>query len=404
MPLALPNPATPEVTKSPGAVAARAARRRLAGRPQGRHAGGAGRRGGVDPEGAEALVREGRRGRLMGPRIGPVKAADGTCSMPTCRWRTSPASCSTRWCCPTAPRRRQPRWRRTATPLEFIKDQFRHCKTILVLGAGQRHQRRVHPGFNDEEDRHQHRGNAQQTQRLAREPAGFVAVDDAVHRQHQRGGDGDGAPHIELGAAGLPLAAGQQHHAQRKHRGAYGQVDQEDPVPVQRIGQHAAQQHADAAATGADKAVDTHGLGALGRLGEKIHDERERNRRHHRAAQALHGARHDQQHLRIGQAAGQRGHRKEREPRQEEPAVAIQIAQPPAQQQEAAEGQHVGVDHPDQRGLGKGQVGADGRQGHVHDGGVEHDHQHARGTSTVRAHQRLRLSMVFCHLRLLLCL
>ena len=50
------------------------------------------------------------------------------------RWRTSRASCSTRWCFPTAPRPSR-RWRRTATPLEFIKDQFRHCKTILALGA-----------------------------------------------------------------------------------------------------------------------------------------------------------------------------------------------------------------------------------------------------------------------------
>src|SRR4029450_5392677 len=43
--------------------------------------------------------------------------------------------------------------------------------------------------------------------------------------------------------------------------------------------------------------------------------------------------------------------------------------------QEAPEGQHVGVDHPGQRGLGETQVGLDGWQRHVHDVGVEHDHQ-----------------------------
>jgi hypothetical protein len=63
-------------------------------------------------------------------------------------------------------------------------------------------------------------------------------------------------------------------------------------------------------------------------------------------------------------------------PARKEPAVAVQVAEPAAQQQKAAEGQHVGIDHPDQRGLGEMQVGAYGRQGHVDDGGVEHDHQH----------------------------
>ena len=47
-----------------------------------------------------------------------------------------------------------------------------------------------------------------------------------------------------------------------------------------------------------------------------------------------------------------------------------------AQQQEAAESQHVGVHHPDQRGLGELQVIADGRQRHVDDRRVEDRHDH----------------------------
>ncbi len=58
--------------------------------------------------------------------------------------------------------------------------------------------------------------------------------------------------------------------------------------------------------------------------------------------------------------------------------MAKQVAQPPAQQQEAAKGQHVGVDHPHERGFGKAQVRPDGRQCDVHDGRVQHDHQHAQ--------------------------
>jgi hypothetical protein len=40
--------------------------------------------------------------------------------------------------------------------------------------------------------------------------------------------------------------------------------------------------------------------------------------------------------------------------------MAVQIAEPAAEQQEAAKGQHVGVDHPDERRLGESQVCADG--------------------------------------------
>ena len=70
--------------------------------------------------------------------------------------------------------------------------------------------------------------------------------------------------------------------------------------------------------------------------------------------------------------------REQRDAEQEQLAVAVQVAEPAAEQQEAAEGEHVGVDHPDQRGLGELQVRADRRQRHVHDRGVEHDHQHAQ--------------------------
>ena len=55
-----------------------------------------------------------------------------------------------------------------------------------------------------------------------------------------------------------------------------------------------------------------------------------------------------------------------------------QITQSPAQQQTAAKGEHVGVDHPYEGGFGKAQVCLDGRQRNVHDGRVQHDHQHAQ--------------------------
>src|SRR6266571_4926528 len=51
------------------------------------------------------------------------------------------------------------------------------------------------------------------------------------------------------------------------------------------------------------------------------------------------------------------------------------IAETPAEEQEAAEGKHVGVHDPDERGLGEAQIRLDRGQGHVHDRRVEDDHQ-----------------------------
>ena len=89
-------------------------------------------------------------------------------------------------------------------------------------------------------------------------------------------------------------------------------------------------------------------------------------------------------------ADGEGGHAAE-----QHPAVAVQVAEPARQQQEAAEGQHVGVDHPGQRLGGEAEVGLDGREGDVHDVGVEHDHQVAEAQRV----QRQPAGAAFVHRR-----
>ncbi|HXS22450.1 MAG TPA: hypothetical protein VN735_14555 [Steroidobacteraceae bacterium] len=54
-----------------------------------------------------------------------------------------------------------------------------------------------------------------------------------------------------------------------------------------------------------DEAIHPHRLGAIGRLGEQIHDERERHRIDHCAAEALNAASPHQERARSGQAAGE---------------------------------------------------------------------------------------------------
>ena len=59
----------------------------------------------------------------------------------------------------------------------------------------------------------------------------------------------------------------------------------------------------------------------------------------------------------------------------EDPPPPEQVAGAPAEQQQPAEGERVGVDDPFQVGTGKVQRVLDVRQRHVDDGGIEHDHE-----------------------------
>ena len=57
--------------------------------------------------------------------------------------------------------------------------------------------------------------------------------------------------------------------------------------------------------------------------------------------------------------------------------MAVEVAEAAAQEEEAAAGEQVGVDDPDQRRLAEAEVGADRRQRDVDDRHVEHDHEDA---------------------------
>ena len=169
----------------------------------------------------------------------------------------------------------------------------------------------AHARLDDQEQRQQEHGRTEQALRLRRRPAGFVAADDGVHRQHQARGDGDGARDIEPARTLRGTIARQQRDAERVNRDADRQVDQEDPVPAEHVRHDTAEQLADAAAGRAHEAIDSHRLRPLGRLREQVHDQRQRDRRDHRAAHALHRAGNDQRRLRLRQPADQRGEREQ---------------------------------------------------------------------------------------------
>ena len=104
----------------------------------------------------------------------------------------------------------------------------------------------------------------------------------------------------------------EEHAGQDEDKGADWQVDEEDRVPVEDVRKDAAEEHAEAAAAGHHEAENPHRLRAFRRIAEKVHDQRQRDRGHDCAAQALDRARDHQQQLPVGQAATDRRERERR--------------------------------------------------------------------------------------------
>ncbi len=231
---------------------------------------------------------------------------------------------------------------------------------------------------------------------FARAPAVLADADDRVHAEHQSDRAQHGAR--DVGAGGQAEARLRGHEAQGEHRGGDPDrdVDEEDPVPGDGLGQRAAGQQADRPARGGDEAVDADRLGLLARLGEHRHDHPEHDGRCGRAAGALHEAGDDQHLLRLRDGAQQRCTREDGETAEEHLALPDQIAEAARQQQQPAEGDQVGVDDPCEAALGETEFVLDRRQCDVHDRRVEHDHEHA-GTQRVERQPARPVGCLFGH-------
>jgi hypothetical protein len=167
----------------------------------------------------------------------------------------------------------------------------------------------------------------------------------------------------------------QEAGARNRRRNGEGDGHVQAVAPVERLSQRAAEQQADGTTHAGDRGVDAEGLAALGGLGECRCQQRERGRREHRREDALQRAcRHERLEALRGTTGGGRA-REAEQAGDERPLAAEQIGDPAAEQQQTAEGQRVGGDHPLAVVVGEAQVSLGGRQRDVHDGHVEHDHQ-----------------------------
>ena len=149
--------------------------------------------------------------------------------------------------------------------------------------------------------------HAAQHERPRRAPAVLLDPEDRVDAEHQARGEQRGAGEVGARAERRCPAGPRRPEREQRGRDADRHVDEEDPVPVDRLGQRAAGEQADRAAGRRDEAVDADRLGLLARLREHRHDDAEDDGGGDRAADALHEARRDQHARALRQRAQQRG-------------------------------------------------------------------------------------------------
>ncbi|MGE4240599.1 catalase [Ramlibacter sp.] len=131
---ALPNPAEPEVKKSPAlSLLARPGDGSIRGRKIALLVAP-----GVEGESIAriqlALAEQGAVGRLVGPRIGPMKSTSGDPLDADASLENEPGFLFDGLVLPDGDEA-VAALAQDGHTMEFIKDQFRHCKTILALGA-----------------------------------------------------------------------------------------------------------------------------------------------------------------------------------------------------------------------------------------------------------------------------
>ena len=112
----------------------------------------------------------------------------------------------------------------------------------------------------------------------------------------------------EVEVAGRVARCGPRQESLREERRGQADrnVDEQDPAPAEQLGEHPAEQDAGGTAGTAHRAPDPDGAVALGGLGERGRDHRQRRRRDHGRGEALRGARDDQDRLAVRHPAHQR--------------------------------------------------------------------------------------------------
>ena len=210
-------------------------------------------------------------------------------------------------------------------------------------------------------------------------PARHPALDQRDEDQQQHRGKQEVAGEVEPVLLRL-VARRQQPERGGERRHPDEQVHQEDPAPAVR---DPGQLHEDPAeqrpgrGRDADDPAQVAERAAAVLAGEQPLDDGADRRVVDARAEALHQPRDDQLARVLGDPAGHAGQREQAEPGEEEPLVAVPVAEPARRHERQSEGQRVPRDHPFQGAGARVRALLDARQRHVHDRGVKDGHEGA---------------------------
>ena len=181
-----------------------------------------------------------------------------------------------------------------------------------------------------------------------RAPGDVVGADDAEDQQCQAGRGQDGAEHVRAAAAGRRRVGGHPPPDHGQRAGGHRHAHEHHPAPAHVLGEQAADQDAERAARRVHRAPDPEGPGAGPAAGEGRGQQRQRRRRQGRGPDTLGGAGGCQVAGFLREASDERGEPEEAEAEHQHPFAAVPVRGLAAQQEQAPEGERVGVDHPGQ--------------------------------------------------------
>ena len=230
------------------------------------------------------------------------------------------------------------------------------------------------PRLDPHEDGAQQQPDRDEPTHLRVGPLAELLVRQADQQGHE-GGREDGGAEVVDRADGLGVANRRQQPPQDDEgNDPERQVDEEDPVPADRVGQEAAQRRTDDRREREDPTEQPLVLAPLARA-EEVADDGERDREDRAGAEALDAAEQDELPHLLAQAAQQRAGEEEADADHHHRPPPEQVGELAVDRPGHRGGQQVDGDHPHVE-LVALEVGHDARQGRADDRLVERGQEH----------------------------
>jgi hypothetical protein len=208
------------------------------------------------------------------------------------------------------------------------------------------------------------------------EPAVRVALDEPEHDGRQAERERDEARRVEAGAPVLVARLGDPQERGHERHDADREVDQERPPPGDVGGEPAAEERPEGGHAADHGAVDGEGDRPLAAAERGVEDGLCRGR-DGGTADTLEHAGAEEEWPGRGEAGEQRAAHERHEAEDVQAPTAEDVPGPTEGDQEGGEDERVDRDDPLGARCVEAEVPYDGRDGHVHDGGVHDDHRDA---------------------------